>query len=313
MLAHTPYDGQSKPFSVALKLLDLADWIEVDGRLASDLEEKAALFSADAANVFGAEADTVAAQAEVLDLVARHLSERFPDVYTPVIDQEDRLRAMLVTPPRAADGRQPPVRGVVLVDPAEAPLWTAAKLVQEDLVLMRRGETGWRIAAAALAFPSSWRLADKFGRDMATIHQTVPGFPGRMAEIVGRIFDNLKVDQPVWRLNWSIYADPKLHHSEPHERGRHWEGADDKLAAAAFIRVERQTLRRLPVSGDILFTIRIFVDPFGALLEHPDGRQLAARLRQQLLELNQDQLDYKGLDAERDKVAAALQRIAEAG
>lgn len=311
MLAHTPYDGQSKPFSIALKPLDLTDWIEVDQRLAADLDEKAALMAARGGEILAEEPDTRAAQAEVLDLLAGHLVQRFPQVYTPVVDQQGGTRAMLVTPPVDAGGRQPPVRGVVLVDPAEAPLWTAAKLVQEDLVLMRRGEAGWRIAAAALAFPSSWRLGDKFGRDMAAIHATVPGFPGRMAEVVGRIFDNLKVEQPVWRLNWSIYADGRLHHSEPHERGRHWEGADARLAAAAFIRVERQTLRRLPVSGDILFTIRIFVDPFGALLAHPEGPALAARLRQQLLELTHEQLEYKGLDAERDKVAAALQRIAE--
>jgi hypothetical protein len=44
------------------------------------------------------------------------------------------------------------------------PLKAAALLVQEDLILMRKGEDGWRLAAGSLCFPSSWTLTEKFGR-----------------------------------------------------------------------------------------------------------------------------------------------------
>ena len=43
---------------------------------------------------------------------------------------------------------------------------------------------------------------------------------------------------------------------------------DVDLNAAAFIRVERQTLRKLPQSGDILFTIQIYLDPLGMIACH---------------------------------------------
>src|SRR5919205_916624 len=60
--------------------------------------------------------------------------------------------------------------------PQEPPLECASRLVQEDLVLMARHDSGWQLAAASLCFPSTWVLAEKFGRDMDGIHKPVPGY-----------------------------------------------------------------------------------------------------------------------------------------
>ena len=82
------------------------------------------------------------------------------------------------------------------------------------------------------------------------------------------------------------------------------------MDASLFVRVERQTLRRLPQSGDILFTIRVHHDPLSALTKHPDGTRLASGLRDQLLALDVDQLAYKGLNRQRDSIAAKLADLA---
>ncbi|HUG62801.1 MAG TPA: DUF3445 domain-containing protein, partial [Methylomirabilota bacterium] len=187
----------------------------------------------------------------------------------------------------------------------EPPLLTAARLVQEDLVLMRRGESGWRIAAAALCFPSSWSLGQKFGQALDAIHKDVPGYDA-MAARMNRIFDNLHVDAPAWRLNWSIYPDGDLHHPETKQLARDWFENPD---ADVFVRVERQTLRRL-AGGDILFTIKVLVDPISAFSAHPDGPRLASSLRTQLLGLDPDQLAYKALTHHRDALAARLLELA---
>lgn len=52
------------------------------------------------------------------------------------------------------------------------------------------------------------------------------------------------------------------------------------LGEQPFIRVERQTPGRLPVSGDVLFTIRIHADRMPELARHPDGAVLANGLRE---------------------------------
>ena len=131
-----------------------------------------------------------------------------------------------------------------------------------------------------------------------------------MGDIIARIFDSLQPDQIVERFNWSIYGDNKLNHAlsraAPHEHFP--DGAS--VRERAHIRVERQTLRRMPASGDILFTIRIYPEPIAMFAGHPRGPALAAGLRAQLLGLNADQLAYKGLVAAREGLAAALAEIA---
>ncbi|TGQ25043.1 heme-dependent oxidative N-demethylase subunit alpha family protein, partial [Mesorhizobium sp. M4B.F.Ca.ET.214.01.1.1] len=77
---------------------------------------------------------------------------------------------------------------------AGAPLVAASLLVQEDLILMRRDVSGWRLAAGSLCFPSSWALTEKFGKPLQQIHAPVPGFgPGtRPADLINRMFDGLQ-------------------------------------------------------------------------------------------------------------------------
>lgn len=284
---HTPYDGSSKLFSIGLRPLDLSRWIEADGHIGAHLAEKRRLYAEIPQEVFVEEPDTRAAQQEVLDLVEAHLGARSSAALTP---------------------------------PLDAPLVAASLLVQEDLILMRRGEDGWRLAAGSLCFPSSWVLTEKFGKPLHHIHGPVPGFgPGsRPDELIARMFDGLQ-GQAMERFNWSVQAGDALHHPltdvQRNDRAasRPSKFADAaEIDASAFIRVERQTLRKLPVSRDILFTIRIHLDPLAVLARHPDRARLAASFAAQLMALDAAQLDYKGLAADRDRLAAYLGRMADA-
>ncbi len=300
---HTPYDGSSRPFTIGLKPLELASWLKVDSQLDSYLDEKERRYASIPETVFVEEADTHDAQREVLDLVTAHLLRRHPELY------------------RDADGAIE-IGGGRRVETAntQQPLKAASLLVQEDLILMRRHQSGWRLVAGSLCFPSSWSLAEKFGKPLEHIHEPVPGFGAgtRTAGIINRIFDNMNVEQPVERYNWTLQPGADLY--QPLSGRQRVERAEmrpskfpgDEQLAKAFIRVERQTLRKLPVSRDILFTIRICLDPLAALREHPDRRRMAVSFADQLSALDIPQLDYKGLTADRDRLVAALTDIAGA-
>ena len=291
----TPYDGSSKLFQIGLKPLDFSEWIEVDERLPAYLEEKERLAAAYPDEVFVAEAGTEAAQAEALALLAAHLPERFPDIYRRTGETVEII---------------PASRSVRLDDPTLPSLKVAASLVQEDLVLMQRGETGWRLAAGSLSFPSSWRLREKFGRSIDEVHAPVPGFGAgtRNAELIARMFDNLRPAIAVIRWNWSIYGDAELYHPESAAPDTRQFG---ERTENVFMRAERQTLRKLPQSGAILFTIHIHVDPLAALEQQADAPTIAASLISQLEELSDEQVAYKGLTAERERLIDRLRRIAE--
>jgi len=303
MPRHTPYDGSTKPFTIALKTLDPNEWIELDADLETCLAEKDRLYAAVPDKVFVEEAGTRAAQQEVLDMLVPYLAGRFPETYR----RSDTGIEILGT------GRH------VATDATELPpLRTASLLVPEDLILMRGSEDGWRLVAGSLCFPSSWSLGEKFGHTLQDIHEPVPAFgPGtRTAGMIQRIFDNLLVDQPVQRFNWSLQAGNALFLPFSQQQridratNRPSKFSDDELAAQAFIRVERQTLRRLPNSRDILFTIRIYLDPLAVLSRHPDRASIAASFASQLAALDLAQLDYKGLTADRDRLVAVLGKMA---
>jgi hypothetical protein len=302
--AHTPYDGSSKPFTIGLQPLDLADWIEVDDNLLPHLAEKRRLYADVPDRVFVERAETRDAQREVLGLLTAHLADRHQKTH-----RRDGCNVAVI----GFEGKKGPL--------PDAPLAVASMLVQEDLVLMRRHDDGWRLDAGTLCFPSSWSLTEKFGRPLQEIHKPIPGFgPGTRPDIlIERMFDSLQVEQPVQRYNWSLQAGDALYmplsNSERDVRAteRPSNYPDGDIKAHAFIRVERQTLRKLPISRDILFTIRIHLDPLRVLEKHPERARLAASFAAQLEALDEAQLDYKGLTADRDALVAFLGRMATQG
>ncbi|RUV00276.1 DUF3445 domain-containing protein, partial [Mesorhizobium sp. M1A.F.Ca.IN.020.03.2.1] len=268
------------------------------------LAEKRRLYAEIPEKIFVEEEETRDAQQEVFDLLAGYLPAKHPETHRGAGSDVE------VVGLESASNALPPELN-------KAPLAHASLLVQEDLIIMRRGDNGWRLAAGSLCFPSSWSLQEKFGKPLQQIHAPVPGFgPGtRPADLINRMFDGLQ-GQAVERFNWSIQAGDALYH--PLSNGERIDRAtnrptrfsDGDINAHAFIRVERQTLRKLPVSRDILFTIRIHLDPLAVLARHPDKVALAASFADQLNALDQAQLDYKGLSADRDRLVSYLAGMA---
>ena len=285
---YLPFAAGPYRMQMGLRPLDLAEWIEIDADLGAILREKRRLLALRHAEVFAALASTEEAGEEVLDLLFDHLPRRFPTQY-PRMDATIALAAT-----GEIIGRR---------HPALHPLDAAARLVPEDLCLMRRSGDAYVLAAAAVCFPSRWRLADKIGRSVAEIHAPVPGYAAAIAGAVDQFFARVAVERPVWRLNWTIHdtdapfqPEPALARDVPPER----------FADGLFLRVERQTLRRLPRSGDVLFTIRTYVRQLGAL-----APEAATRLGQALAALPPELRAYRGLTRFADDLAVWL--LARAG
>ncbi|CCM76393.1 heme-dependent oxidative N-demethylase family protein [Rhizobium mesoamericanum] len=283
-LTYTPYCGSARPFTIGLMPLDLVRWIEPDSDWGRYIGEKRRLVETRRDEIFVAEKDTVEAQQEVLDLLQANLADYHPTRPHSVAD--------------AAEQDAPP-------------LLRAGLLVQDDLVIMRRREDGWYLVAGFVAFPSSWSLREKFGRPMHAIHADVPGFGEgtRNAALITRIFDNLQISQPVERLNWSVNATDDLF--LPLSKHRRPPSAEPFTLSERFARVERQTLRKLPKSADILFTIRVYVDPIAAIACHPNAGKLAVSFAAQLDGLDGHQAAYKGLTLQRVELAAKLRALAD--
>ncbi|WP_423065739.1 heme-dependent oxidative N-demethylase family protein [Devosia sp. CN2-171] len=277
----------AQAFAIGLKPLDPSQWIDVDDELAAYLAEKGRLFAKRRAEVFAAEYGTGVAQQEVLQRLVAHLAQHSASH----VREDNAVRIV-------------PTGEVVALDGDRPALETAARLVQEDFVLMRRSADGWRLVAAALCFPSAWRLSDKFGRPMHEVHAPVPGFGAgtRPAELINRMFDNLQTGAAMLRWNWSLFGDRVLFHPEPSHAVPRFGAEGEK----AVVRLERQTITKLD-TGDVLFTIRIYLEPIDSLARQPEGREIAAAIRAQLAAMPVEQAEYKGLLAERETVMRRLE------
>jgi hypothetical protein len=170
-------------------------------------------------------------------------------------------------------------------------------------------ETGlYRLTGACLCFPTRWNLLEKIGKSLAGIHVPVPRYDIQLESPMDRLFARLKVGRPVWRLNWSLLDDPTLFQPAGHgETGGSTHVTAKNAGDTLWIRTERQTLRRLPESQDILFTIKIYVQPLFWLADKPErARQLSAALK----DVDKDMQTYKSLSSISEAAVSWLENVA---
>ena len=143
----------------------------------------------------------------------------------------------------------------------------AAAQVSEDLCILTPDAQGTpRLTAAALAFPTDWHLAEKLGQPLLAIHAPIHGYAEQLASGVDHFLAQLTPGAIFARANWFVVASaaPRyLPTDDPAQRFAHVTAQN--AGETLFIRCERQTLRRLPETGAVLFTIGIAVAPLGTL------------------------------------------------
>ncbi len=201
------------------------EWLLRDDAYGAQMAYRDALIAGRESDVFVATPESLPMQEELLETVQSDLTE-------------DHRKG------RRPDGVQVPLTG--------PPLLVAARLVQEDLLIMDMADEP-RLVAGVLCFPASWSLAEKFGRGLEAIHGYVDEYTAEMAARVRRMFDAIRPEQPLWRANFLRYADADLH--QPRRKGE----ARPAPTSGGFVRVERQTLRKLPRTGAVVFGIHTYV------------------------------------------------------
>jgi hypothetical protein len=216
------------------------------------------------------------AQRELLRLLVTHLTSHHPGWF-------HRQGASL-------DNRLTGARHDLTTDD---PLGLAGQLVQEDFCLLQAESGGLALIAAVLCFPGRWRLADKIGRRLDAIHAPVPFYPERLAGPVDRFLALLKTGRLARRSTWSVIDDPALFQPTGHGATAATTTVTAGNAGAALVlRVERQTFRRLPETGAVVFGIRTHVTPLAQVTALPGE---AARLREAILAFPPEMQRYKSL------------------
>jgi hypothetical protein len=182
--------------------------------------------------------------------------------------------------------------GVELASRGIDALVEASLLVADDLAVLQPikshdGSEQLLLNAAVVCCPSRWMLSEKMGHNMLAIHEPVAKYADHVGAAVDTYFQRLTVEKPVWRSNWIIQDHPALF--QPQIPLGPLVKAPDEL----WIRMERQTLRRLPKTGGILFTIRGYQQPLPEYLSR--SKQIAQNIRTMLERLPDDVAQYKSV------------------
>ncbi len=149
-----------------------------------------------------------------------------------------------------------------------SPLDWAGRQVQEDLLVLASNDGSSlqpSLVAGQLCFGNVWCLDEKMGLPFWEIHAPINGIVPPMMRAAQKIMERLPVGRPVWRLNWNIKITDQLDMTSRrmpelnqllHDRLPHY--TPETIGSQLFLRIERQTLTRLPRSGAILFGLHTY-------------------------------------------------------
>src|SRR5690348_695140 len=168
-------------------------------------------------------------------------------------------------------------------DDSIEPLLQLSYMIEEDFMLLDEGGGTPRITAAANAYSSSGRLVTSVGHDMEWTHAPVPQLTQKLGSKITRVIRSVHAATPCERFNWQLtpMASVFFPHDDPHAANAaamqhisaelHRDPA--RAAELLWIRVERQTLSRLPNSNTVAFSLHTYSDPLSSIQSDLDARQ----------------------------------------
>ena len=177
--------------------------------------------------------------------------------------------------------------------PSLHPLERIGRAVPEDILLLApirdKHRYRWTLKAGLLAFPAHWSLAEKMDKPLTAIHAPVHHLEDELSPYIDRFFTNMVPHLISKRYNWTLQIDDLLF--APH-RSEDITLNQDEVETRLFVRVERQTLRKLPDSGWIVFTIRTSLAPLSLWRDEIEALQA---LQEQIDGFSDEMRDYRNV------------------
>ncbi len=236
-----------------MKPLDEADWLMTDDAFARQMAYRDWLVAHRHAEVV---AETAAADEAAQELLGMLLEA------VAFLPGYQVVEGVVLRP----DGVQVTVR-------RDDPMTTIGRLTQDDFCLLLPRDGEHVLAAAVLCFPASWTLSEKIDRPMMRIHRPVTEYDDDVGLRVQRMMDRIQAGTVMYRANALVYENPDLHQPRSEVAPKVLKNPRSKR----WVRVERQTIRKLPLSGAIAFGIHTFLVPVENL--SPEQRDSFVRLK----------------------------------
>ncbi|KAH8698593.1 Alg9-like mannosyltransferase family-domain-containing protein [Talaromyces proteolyticus] len=286
-IPYRPFRYGPKYFiTMGLRSMKWDDWIELDNHYPRFHADKSRRIIERGSKCCKTAPEAMDGAIELLEELASYLPARYPSMFRKTHVGIDNLFTG-----ESFNIIQRPL--------PEDPMITCSRLIQDDLALMfERPDGQYYLLAGAILLAGFWRLQDKFGMPLSEIHTSgdVPQFQEKLEKGMVNFFRRIKPEDPVLRNNYFLQVDDELawSHSIGSEDsdGISWNTAEKNRAIEYhYFRSERQSLRRLPRSGAVVFTIRTYFEPVTEIVKEP---YVPGRLASAVRSWGDDVSRYKG-------------------
>lgn len=303
-----PYRAFKHKYTITMGIRNMEwdSWIELDNDWIKHHTDKVKRLAEWGTDVYGTLPGAEPAVLELLDEFWEYLPARYPSLFRQL---ENGIENLLT-------GEVFVFKGVSPDKFTEDPMVMAAKMVQDDLAIMIEGEDGnYYLKAGCIVLPGFWRFKDKVGMPLNEIHTSgdVPKYQEKLQSGMTKFFTRLTCDKPVVRNNYFIQLDDNLGWSsaigdEKSEKVGWYTAEAATSAEQLYYRSERQSLRRLPKTGAVIFTIRTYFISIPEICSEP---YIPRRLLNGVESWSDDVRDYRGYEKFKDALLPYLEEKAK--
>jgi dimethylamine monooxygenase subunit A len=257
---YRPYRWAAADFQLGLRPIRPENWILIGAGHAEMMRQKCERLANQRQCYYRTLPTSLPAQRELRERIVAHLAADHPQSFEKI---GSVVRSLITR------------QTLDLDDASTEPLMQVSYLIEEDFMLLEEIEGTIQITAASNAYSSSGRLVGSVGHDVEWAHEPVPQLTRKLGGKINRVLGSIHADTPCERFNWQItpMATVFFPHDDPHAanaaamREVLVELRRDPARAGEFlwIRVERQTLMRLPDSNAVAFSLHTYSDPLSSM------------------------------------------------
>ncbi|PLN78030.1 hypothetical protein BDW42DRAFT_202315 [Aspergillus taichungensis] len=264
--------------TMSLTKLEPDWWIELENTYKSRIAQRNALYAKYGTAVVGYLPGSELACKELMEMVLQFVCARYPKYFSLVDNMVFHNRIL---------GTEQDVR-------SRHPLEILIQNIPEDFAIMMRDEkTGFYfLRAGVICSALGWNIGTKIGLQLHEIHAPIPDYREKMQFSMDRFFTKMPTEKPIQRGSWGLEINQPLYMppGDPHEAIRHTQDPNLRLEDC-HLRVDWQTLRRLPLSAGVVFNFKAVFTPVSEFRDEPGIPALLATI---LKQGKRDLMVYKG-------------------
>ncbi|KAL8828444.1 MAG: hypothetical protein Q9191_002583 [Dirinaria sp. TL-2023a] len=245
---------------LALTKLENNWWLELESTYVARISQRKNLFAKHGGMVLAYLPGSELACKELMEMALQFLCARYPQYFFMTKD-----------PSRGHILHNRLLKNETIIDSMH-PLHVLLENVPEDFACMLRNPDDgyYYLRAGVICSALGWNLGTKIGLQLRDVHGPVPDYKEKMEFSMDRYFSKLPASKPIQRGSWGLEVDTPLFMppNDPHEAYRLSQDPDMPLSRV-HLRVDWQTLRRLPLSGAIVFNFKGLFTPVEELRDEP--------------------------------------------